>query len=177
MGQWLHLTLPHPLPTSSRTRVRIFPRSLKPRFLSYCRALQITSLHPCHTSSRYWNLAYHFRYVLFFASEIFSFAIPKVVRMPLGKFLTCTLVILQSHDLHANFLLQLFSRWPLPSLRLTGYRYFNELNITNGFHNSKTGTRNRRLVKATKPKIKLVLYEPIPRRPQLLLVSLPLHEN
>lgn len=65
--------------------------------------------------------------LLLFASEIFSFAIPEVERMPLGKFLTFSLVILQSHDLHANFLSQLFSRWLLPSLRLTGYVLFFNL--------------------------------------------------
>lgn len=37
----------------------------------------------------------------------------------------CVLVLLQSHDLHANFHSQLFSRWLLPGLRLTGYNVFN----------------------------------------------------
>ena len=121
MGYGLHLTLPNPLPTSSRYHGPLSWQSLNPRLLSYCWGLHITLLHPCHTSSRYWNLICHFRHNLFFALEIFSFAIPVVVRTHIGKFLTFPLVILQSHDLHANFHSQLFSRWLLPSLRLTGY--------------------------------------------------------
>lgn len=64
--------------TASHTSILDTP-PLNPRLLSYCWGLHITSLHPCHTSSRYGTSHTISDMLLFFTSEIFSFAIPEVV--------------------------------------------------------------------------------------------------